>query len=46
MVRGGRRDVADAFVEEWLKRSPDEPVARQLKAELEKLPPEPTPERR
>jgi tetratricopeptide (TPR) repeat protein len=37
MVRGERKDVADAFVEEWLKRSPDEPVARQLKAKLAKI---------
>jgi len=37
MVRGERKDAADAFVDEWLKRSPNEPVAKQLKAKLERI---------
>lgn len=37
MVRGERKDVADAFVDEWLKRSPNEPVAKQLKAKLDRI---------
>jgi hypothetical protein len=36
LVRGGKIDEARAVVEEWLKRSPEDPAAKKLKAELEK----------
>ncbi|MBN2464003.1 hypothetical protein JXD38_00050 [candidate division WOR-3 bacterium] len=37
MVRAERKDVADAFVDEWLAKSPDNAVAKELKAKLERM---------
>jgi hypothetical protein len=36
LVRAGKEDAARAVVEEWLRRSPEDPAAKKLKAELEK----------